>query len=128
MTPSTFRSFAAIAVLSTLALSTVAAQAQSIRVRCDTFANRSRASVDGSALAAGEYSAVLVSGAHTAQSPLEAAVAGEVQFDFDSNPKDVAAGATKIDRRFIVNGRVTGKLLDASGNVIAKETRTCRAR
>jgi hypothetical protein len=127
MTPLSFRSFASIAVLSTLALATVAAQAQSIRVRCDTFPNRSRASVDGSALAAGEYSAVLTSGANTAQSPLDTAVAGEVQFDFDSNPKDVAAGATKIDRHFIVSGRVTGKLLDASGTVVATQTRTCRA-
>jgi hypothetical protein len=58
---------------------------------------------------------------------MDAAVAGEVEFDFDSNAKDVAAGATKIGKHFIVGGQVVGKLLDASGTVVAHQTKQCKA-
>ena len=129
MTTRPHRSIATLATLLALGLATVAAQAQTIRVRCDSFPNRSRASVDGSDLAAGQYSAVLTSGAHhMAQSPDDAAVRGEVQFDFDSNRNDVLDGATRIGRHFIVDDMVTGSLLDAGGNVVATQSRRCRAR
>jgi len=120
------RSLVTLTSLLALGLTSLAAQAQTLRVRCDVFHDRSRASVDGSDLAAGQYSAMLTSGPNTAQSPQEAAVAGEVQFDFDSNKKDVRQGATKIGKHFIVDGSATGTLLDADGNVVATKTRNCK--
>ena len=81
-----------LALLGTLvALSTAAldASAATIRVKCETRTGRSSASIDGAALAAGTYSAVLTSGTHTARSLVANSVAGEVGFDFDSNPKDI---------------------------------------
>ena len=126
MTRRTPHSIAVSATLLALALGTVAADAQTIRVRCDTFPNRSRASVDGSDLAAGAYSAVLTSGGHVSQSPPDVAARGEVQFDFDSNRNDVQQGATKIGRHFIVDDMATGTLLDANGNVVATQTRQCK--
>ena len=126
MITNSHRSFATLATLLALGLGAVAAEAQTITVRCDTYPNRSRASIDGSELVAGQYSAVLTSGAHDAQSPMDAAVLGEVSFDFDSNKQEVQQGATQIGRHFIVNDMVTGKLLDANGNVVATKHRQCR--
>jgi hypothetical protein len=36
----------------------------------------------------------------------------EAQFDFDSNPNDIADGATAIPPNFIVDGRVKGYLVN----------------
>ena len=105
-----------------------AAMAQALVVKCETRANRSKASVDGNNLASGNYRAVLTSGSHTAQSPLAATKGDEVAFDFDSNPKDVRKGAVEITPDFIVNKSVTGQLLDASGNLVIERTANCRAR
>jgi hypothetical protein len=121
------RSLTLIATLSALSLFAVDASA-ALRVRCEVRSDRSRASVDGSNLASGYYSAVLVSGSNTAQSPLEHTVGDEVEFDFDSNRRDVRQGATEISRNFIVNGQATGKLLNANGQVIASKTVECRKR
>jgi hypothetical protein len=116
------------AALAALCFASVAAQAQSVRVRCDSFPDRSKASVDGRNLVPGhQYSAVLTSGdTHSAQSPLDTAVDDELEFDFDSDRANVRAGATKIGRHFIVDNQVTGKLLDVNGNVVAKKTVECR--
>ena len=103
-----------------------AAQAQTVRVRCESTADRSRASVDGSGLAPGQYRAVLSSGDHQKQSPLQDAVGDEAEFDFDSNRKDVRQGATKIGRQFIVDNMVTGAILDVDGNTVAQDTVHCR--
>ena len=112
-----------IGLLSTVSFSVAA---QSLRVKCETRSNRSKASVDGSNLASGQYSAVLTSGANTAQSPLAATRGDEVEFDFDSNSRDIRQGATAIASNFIVDRTVTGKLLDASGNVVITKTASCR--
>jgi hypothetical protein len=117
----------ASAALAALFLAAGAAQAQSVRVRCDSFPDRSRASVDGRDLAPGQYRAVLASGDHTSESPFDSAVDHEVEFDFDSDRADVRAGATKIGRHFIVDDRATGTLLDVNGNVVATKTVNCRA-
>lgn len=122
-TTSTLASFFAAAVLTTLSAGVAA---QSVAVKCETRSDRSKASVDGSNLAAGMYSAVLVSGPNTATAPAKPAVAGQAEFDFDSNPRDIRQGATAISQNFIVNNRATGKLLNASGQVIAQRTVTCR--
>jgi hypothetical protein len=103
-----------------------AAQAQNVRVRCQSSADRSRASVDGNNLAPGQYRAMLTSGAHEKQTPLQDAVGDEAEFDFDSNRKDVRQGATKIGRQFIVDNMVTGAILDVDGNTVAQDTVHCR--
>eukprot|EP01036_Dinobryon_divergens_P052101 gene52101-69713_t len=122
-TTSTLASLFAAAVLTTLSAGVAA---QSIVVKCETRSDRSKASVDGKNLASGNYTAVLVSGANTAQSPAEATVGDEVEFDFDSNPRDIRQGATAIKSNFIVNNRATGKLLNSAGKVVAQQTATCR--
>lgn len=122
-TTSTLASLFAAAVLTTISAGVAA---QTVDVKCETRSNRSKASVDGKNLARGMYSAVLVSGPNTAQSPAEQTVGDEVEFDFDSNPRDIRQGATAIAPNFIVNNRATGKLLNASGQVVAQRTVTCR--
>jgi hypothetical protein len=105
------------------------AQAAELRVTCEKRASRSKASVDGSDLAAGQYRAVLRSGANVARSGWQAAVGDEAQFDFDSRPADIAEGATAIAPNFIVDGRVRGHLVDASGTrVTPVVTAICRVR
>ena len=126
MTTHSTRFLASLATLFALGLGAVAADAQTLRVRCDVFPDRSRASVDGADLAAGQYSAMLESGPNSAQSPQQAAKAGEAEFDFDSNRKDVRQGATRIAKHFIVDDSVTGTLLDADGNVVARKTKACQ--
>jgi hypothetical protein len=121
------RSLTLLATLSALSVFAVDASA-SLRVRCEVRSDRSRASVDGSNLPSGNYSAMLISGTNSAQSPLEHTVGDEVEFDFDSNRRDVRQGATEISKNFIVNGQATGKLLDANGNVVASKTVDCRKR
>jgi hypothetical protein len=116
------------AILATAALSTLSltVAAQSLDVKCEVRSNRSKASVDGKNLASGQYSAVLTSGGNTAQSPLESTRGDEVEFDFDSNRRDIRQGATAIPSNFIVDRTVTGQLLDAAGNVVATDTANCR--
>lgn len=108
-----------------LASFSLAAAAQSVDVKCEVRSDRSRASVDGENLASGNYSAVLISGSNTAQSPYEATRGDEVEFDFDSNRRDIRQGATAIDQDFIVNRRVTGQLLDVAGRIVAQRTVRC---
>jgi hypothetical protein len=122
------RTLALCAVMSTLTLAAVDASAADIRVRCETRSDRSKASVDGSNLASGNYSAVLESGANSAQSKLKHTIGDEVEFDFDSNPRDIRQGATPIAKNFIVGGTATGKLLNANGGVVISKTVNCRRR
>lgn len=114
--------------LALLALGSVtfAAEAASVRVRCDAAHDRSRASVDGNNLAPGSYQARLTSGNHVAMTELQQSDGDEAEFDFDSDRGDVREGATKISRHFIVGASVTGEILDADGNVVASETRKCK--
>ncbi|MBT9595199.1 MAG: hypothetical protein IV094_04295 [Vitreoscilla sp.] len=121
------RTLALLGTLVALSAATLDASAATIRVKCETRTGRSSASIDGAALAAGTYSAVLTSGTHTARSLVANSVAGEVGFDFDSNPKDIRQGATPIATNFIVGGRATGKLLNSRGTVVAQQTVACRA-
>lgn len=106
-----------------------AAQAGEVRVTCEKRATRSKASVDGSDLASGQYRAVLRSGTRTARSGWQAADGDEAEFDFDSRAADIAEGATAIAADFIVDGRVKGYIVDASGvRVTPVVTAICRVR
>ncbi len=104
-----------------------------IRLRCDLrTGRRSRISADGRGLAAGRYTMTVVSGSNSATAPAQAAVAGQAEFDFDSNPADIAAGATAISRNFIqvssTTGDVTAKLFNAAGSQIASTSTDCAVR
>ena len=54
----------------------------------------------------------------------------EVEFDFDSEPDDIAAGATAIAAGFIQGAppQVTGQILDTSGAVVVQATVTCESK
>ncbi len=110
---------------STLALDAAAA---TIRVQCEARPGRSKISVDAKSLAAGRYSTSVMSGSNVATSPATAAVGGEIETDYDSNPADVAAGATAIAPTFITGALVVAKVLDASGSTVAVDAVSCRVR
>jgi acyl-coenzyme A thioesterase PaaI-like protein len=86
--------------------------------------------VNGQDLPTGSYSARISSGANVATSALASTVGDEVEFDFDSEPDDVAAGATAIASNFIggATPAVTGEVLSEGGAVVASGTATCRVR
>jgi hypothetical protein len=122
------KSFAAAVALVALSTLSVSAMAASVRVKCETRSDRSKASVDGSNLSSGMYTSVLTSGANSATSPAAHTVGDEVEFDYDSNRRDIRKGATPIAKDFIVGNSVTGSIVDAGGNVVATKTVNCRAR
>jgi len=96
--------------------------------RCDKWNHRSRASVDVSGLPDGQYYVRVTSGSrHAADSPLQAAVDGEVQFDFDSSRPDIVDGAASIARSFIVRGKISVLVIDETGFVVTAHERKCRA-
>ena len=100
-----------------------------IRVKCERKGNRSSVvSVDGKNLGTGPFTAEIESGSNTAKviAP-KTSVAGEVEFDFSSKPKDVAAGATAITPNFIQGGKVTASILK-DGFVVNSFTANCRVR
>ncbi len=111
-----------------LALASAQASAATVRVSCEVRADRARASVDAKGLAAGSYSTQVVSGGNMAAAPSQAAVRGEVESDYDSNPADVRAGAVAIPSTFVQGGMVTGKVVDAAGNTVISDTVACRVR
>ncbi len=109
----------------------VTADAQTIRVKCEKRSDRSKASVDGNNLDVGGnfmFMGQIMSGSNTATSPVQAAVGDEAEFDFDSDPDDVAEGATDIAPNFIQNDQVTGKILDATGATVIMDTVNCRVK
>lgn len=111
-----------------LATFSVAAGAATVVVTCEKRANRSKISVDASQLAPGSYYAKASSGGAEAQAVAQTAVRGEVEFDFDSDYRDIAAGATPIAPTFIVDGKVVGTIFNASGVEVGSATGTCRVR
>jgi len=102
----------------------------SVNVTCERRASRSRISVDGSGLAAGSYQAVATSGANEAISDLAPAIGDQAEFDFDSDPGDIAAGATPIAADFIQGSppMVLGQILDDAGSVVAEAMAACEDR
>ncbi|MBL8351377.1 MAG: hypothetical protein JNL87_13830 [Burkholderiaceae bacterium] len=119
-----------LATLAIAAFTLTAAQAQAatIRVQCEQRSDRSIVSVDGKNIARGNYSASINSGGNIATTPTRAAVNGEAEFDFSSQPNDVAAGAVAIPLGFVVGATVSGRVVDAAGNTVAVDTVACRVR
>lgn len=102
-----------------------AADAASLRLRCERRFDpaRSKISVDGrNVLPNAIYTARVISGTNQATARPKAAVGDEVEFDFDSNPNDIRAGATRIAANFIRNGSVRAAIFNAAGNVVAGPT------
>ncbi len=106
---------------------TTLAPAATVLVTCERRADRSRASVNGNNLAAGSYRARITSGVNVATSGFAPTIGDQVEHDFDSDPTDIAAGATAIPAGFIQGAppQVTGQLLDAGGAVVASATASC---
>ena len=96
-------------------------------VTCERRSDRSRASVNGNNLASGSYTARLTSGGNTATASAAGTIGDEVEFDFDSEPDDVAAGATAIGAGFLQGTppHATGEILDSANQVVASATVTC---
>jgi hypothetical protein len=108
-------------------------QAGELRLRCEvrTGQARSKISVDGKNLASGQYQARVRSGGNTAVSGLHATLGDEVEFDFDSDPDDIAAGATAIAADFIqtsANPDVLAEILSAGGQVVVSQGGNCSVR
>lgn len=113
----------------------VSTTAIALRVKCELrVGRRSKISVDGNNLAPlnAMWSARVASGGRTAAAPARQGVGDEVDFDFDSNPRDIAAGATPIAAGFIgINSGgadVTAELVSASGMVVATGGAECSVR
>jgi lipopolysaccharide export system protein LptA len=119
-----------LAILAVLLSTVVAAEAMaaSVRVTCEKRSNRAKISVDGRGLAPGDYTTEAISGGNVAVAGPVTAVRGQAETDYDSNPADIAEGATPISPAFIEGGRVTGKVVDASGFTVAEGTAVCRVR
>ncbi len=118
-----------VAVLAAFATLAGAAQAADLKISCEKRGTRSKVSVDGNNLRPGAvHFAIVSSGGNQAQSGVAAVVGDEIEFDFDSNPADIAQGATPIAANFIVDGRVSAQLRDAGGNVVATGSAICRVR
>jgi hypothetical protein len=71
------------------------------------------------------YTAIVTSGIKSRTSSRAANGLGVAEFHFDSNKKDVLAGATKIGRKFI-RSDVDVLVTDAMGNVLVDKSVACR--
>jgi hypothetical protein len=111
-------------------MSTLAA---ALRVRCERRSGRSKISVDANNVTPrnGRFRARVRAAGGTVTSPLRRAVGDEVEFDFDSERDDIAAGATRIPANFIqrrAGADVIGLLLNAQGVVVARQGVECEFR
>jgi hypothetical protein len=110
--------------------SPVTAAISSLRLRCERRSDRSKISLDGRGLVprGGSFRARVTAAGGTVTSPLHRAVAGEAEFDFDSNRNDIQAGATRIPATFIrarSGADVVARILNASGQVVATQGADC---
>lgn len=126
------KSLLAIASFGLILLSTAAGAAE-LRVRCEqrSVPSRAKISVDAKNLAQANamYSVRVISGSNQSTHVPLTAIGDEVEFDFDSNPADIAAGAQSISAGFIVGGAVQAALFDASGQmVVGPISAACRVR
>jgi hypothetical protein len=102
----------------------------SLRLRCERRTGRSKISVDGDNLVPrnGTFRARVKAAGGTVTSPTKRAVGDEAEFDFDSNPNDIAQGATRISSTFIARRTgpdAIGEILNAQGQVVARAGVEC---
>jgi hypothetical protein len=122
-----------LAAVSFVILSSVAMTASAGEVlKCEKRSSpeRSKVSVQAEDLKPGAlFTAIVTSGANSATSlPVAADALGNVEYDFDSNPRDIRAGANPIASSFIVGGTASVSVKDALGNSVASATANCRTR
>jgi hypothetical protein len=91
--------------------STTAAAA--MLLQCEVRANRSKITVKGKNLAAGQYFATVSSGTKSVQSNNKTATANEVEIEFDTDSGDIASGAAALTADFIQGSKVSAKLFTA---------------
>lgn len=90
---------------------------------------RSKISVNAEDLVPGAiYTARVSSGANSKSASQAADPAGVFEIDFDSNRKDILAGATPIGSKFIVGATVKTVVTDAMGGVVENTSAACRTR
>jgi hypothetical protein len=104
-----------------------------LRLRCERRPGRSKISVDGNNLVPrnGRFRARVKAAGGTVTSVARRAIGDEAEFDFDSNPNDVARGATRISSSFIAHRAgpdVVGEILNAQGQVVARSGAECQFR
>lgn len=110
------------------------ASAATIQTKCEVRSGRSKVSVDGAGYGAGYYRARVASGTLAYWSKaFQRPVATELEFDFDSNPADIRAGATAIPATFIKNRTVNGRIYfynttTRTYSLRASVTSSCRAK
>ena len=93
------------------------AYALTIRVRCESRGTeRSKISVDAFGLPKGKYYTIISSGGSKLKSTPQPTVGKQVEFDFDSDPDDIAAGAMGIAPAFIQTGKVKAGVRSAKNN------------
>ena len=96
-----------------------------LRVRCEVRSNRSKISVDGKKIkSTGSVTAFVTNtDGLSVTAPAKPVVLREVEFDFDSDSGDIAAGATPIPSDFIdcQNPRVTARIPELN----LQKTATC---
>ena len=99
-----------------------------LRVRCEVRSNRSKISVDGRKIkSTGSVTAVVTNTAGSSvTAPAKPIVLKEVEFDFDSDSGDIAAGVTPIPSDFIdsQNPRVTARIPELG----LSKTATCQVK
>ena len=97
--------------------------------RCSTTPTRSKIDVESKELDDGDYYAVVTSGTNSIESEVQESDDGEVEFDFDSDSSEVAAGAEAIEASFIKDGKVTVELFDDAddADALLTTTATCTA-
>ena len=110
------------------------ADALTARVRCRVKAPRTQISVDGIDLAPGRYTATVNSstdaaGPVTSKAAINVvAPADEAEFDFYSNPADIAAGATTLPPNFVtLPGNIAWRLL-RNGAVVLSGIQACTSK
>jgi hypothetical protein len=107
------------------------ANAITMRVRCETRGlTRSKISVDAASIR-GVFYAVVSSGGkyYKSKAPKATNSANQVEFDFDSYPPDIRAGATAIPATFIKNRTVYAYIRQNSNNVLVGAVKAiCTAR
>lgn len=99
-------------------------------LKCEhrTRVERSKISVQTEDLTPGAiYTAIVESNGNTAMASAPADLAGEVEYDFDSNINDILAGATALSNDF-VGDTASATVTDALGNVVDSGSAGCRNR
>ncbi len=110
------------------------ANAASVSVKCEVRSNRSKISIDALGVSGTFYAVVYSPPSVYVRSKLPNKVASsstgyEVEFDFDSNSADVAAGATQIAYNYIKYKTVYGYLRRANdGLLVGSMKATCIAK